>query len=56
MVQVMRLKSGTCCDENKIYLRLLCDFVVAVFQLENEKGWAPGLALCAQWAREGGYM
>ena len=26
---------------------------VSVFQLENEKGRAPGRALCAKWAREG---
>ena len=25
----------------------------SVFQLENEKGRAPGRALCAKWAREG---
>ena len=26
---------------------------ISVFQLENEKGRAPGRALCAKWAREG---
>ena len=27
-----------------------------VFQLENEKGRAPGWALCAKWAREGTFL
>ena len=29
---------------------------IAVFQLENEKGRAPGRALCAKWAREGTFQ
>ena len=37
--------------EMDVYMKFF--MVNAVFQLENEKGRAPGRALCAKWAREG---
>ena len=38
---------------NILKLDIKVQKLTTVFQLENEKGRAPGRALCAKWAREG---
>ena len=50
-IQIKQHNATLCITFHVRYLDfILC---IPVFQLETEKGRAPGRTLCAKWAREG---